>query len=30
LRQAGVADFVVAGGDALVALQRAYELMERT
>ena len=30
LRQAGVADFVVAGGDALAVLQKAYELMERT
>jgi methylmalonyl-CoA mutase len=30
LREAGVADFVVAGGDALTVLQKAYELMERT
>ena len=30
LREAGVADFVVAGGDALVVLQKAYELTERT
>jgi methylmalonyl-CoA mutase len=30
LRQAGVADFIFAGGDALPLLQKAYELMERT
>jgi methylmalonyl-CoA mutase len=30
LRQAGVADFISAGGDALPVLQKAYELMERT
>jgi methylmalonyl-CoA mutase len=30
LREAGVADFIVAGGDALAVLQKAYELMERT
>jgi methylmalonyl-CoA mutase len=30
LREAGVTDFVVAGGDALSVLQKAYELMERT
>jgi len=30
LREAGVTDFVSAGGDALALLQRAYELMERT
>jgi methylmalonyl-CoA mutase len=30
LREAGVADFVVAGGDLLAVLQKAYELMERT
>jgi len=29
LRGAGVTDFVFAGGDALVLLQKAYELMER-
>ena len=29
LRQAGVTDFVVAGGDALTLLQKAYELMEQ-
>jgi methylmalonyl-CoA mutase len=29
LREAGVTDFVFAGGDALVLLQKAYELMER-
>jgi methylmalonyl-CoA mutase len=30
LRAAGVKDFVLAGGDALVTLQEAYRLMERT
>jgi len=30
LRQAGVADFIFAGGDALPLLQKAYELAERT
>ncbi|SHJ65126.1 heterodimeric methylmalonyl-CoA mutase small subunit [Bradyrhizobium lablabi] len=30
LRAAGVKDFVFAGGDALVTLQEAYRLMERT
>jgi methylmalonyl-CoA mutase len=30
LREAGVTDFIVAGGDALIVLQKAYELMERT
>jgi methylmalonyl-CoA mutase len=30
LREAGVADFVVAGGDVLAMLQKAYELMELT
>jgi methylmalonyl-CoA mutase len=30
LREAGVADFIVAGGDALAVLEKAYELMERT
>jgi methylmalonyl-CoA mutase len=30
LREAGVGDFIVAGGDALPVLQKAYELMERT
>ena len=29
LRGAGVTDFIFAGGDALAALQKAYELMER-
>jgi methylmalonyl-CoA mutase len=29
LREAGVGDFIVAGGDALPLLQKAYELMER-
>ncbi len=29
LREAGVTDFVFAGSDALVLLQKAYELMER-
>jgi methylmalonyl-CoA mutase len=29
LRGAGVSDFIVAGGDALPVLQKAYELMER-
>jgi methylmalonyl-CoA mutase len=29
LREAGVADFVFAGGDALLVLQKAYDLMER-
>jgi methylmalonyl-CoA mutase len=30
LRGAGVNDFILAGGDALTTLQKAYELMERT
>jgi len=30
LRQAGVADFIFAGGDALPLLQKAYEIAERT
>jgi len=30
LREAGVADFIFAGGDALPLLQKAYELVERT
>jgi methylmalonyl-CoA mutase len=30
LRQAGVADFIFAGVDAIPVLQKAYELMERT
>jgi methylmalonyl-CoA mutase len=30
LREAGVVDFIVAGGDALAVPQKAYELMERT
>ncbi len=30
LRDAGVADFIFAGGDTLALLQEAYELMERT
>jgi methylmalonyl-CoA mutase len=30
LREAGVTDFIVTGGDALSVLQKAYELMERT
>jgi methylmalonyl-CoA mutase len=30
LREAGVGDFIVAGGDAVAVLQKAYELMERT
>ena len=30
LREAGVADFIFAGGDVLPLLQKAYELMERT
>jgi methylmalonyl-CoA mutase len=29
LREAGVTDFIFAGGDALVLLQKAYEAMER-
>ncbi len=29
LRETGVTDFIFAGGDALAALQRAYEAMER-
>jgi methylmalonyl-CoA mutase len=29
LREAGVTDFIFAGGDALAALQKAYEAMER-
>jgi methylmalonyl-CoA mutase len=29
LRSAGVTDFIFAGGDALAALQKAYELMEQ-
>jgi methylmalonyl-CoA mutase len=29
LREAGVGDFIVTGGDALPLLQKAYELMER-
>jgi methylmalonyl-CoA mutase len=29
LREAGVSDFIFAGGDALVLLQKAYDLMER-
>jgi methylmalonyl-CoA mutase len=29
LREAGVSDFIFAGGDALVLLQKAYEAMER-
>jgi methylmalonyl-CoA mutase len=30
LREAGVADFIFAGGDALPLLQKAYELLDRT
>ncbi len=30
LREAGVADFIFAGGDVLPLLKKAYELMERT
>jgi methylmalonyl-CoA mutase len=30
LREAGTTEFIVAGGDALAVLQKAYELMERT
>lgn len=30
LREAGVAEFIAAGGDAPAVLQKAYELMERT
>jgi hypothetical protein len=29
LREAGVTDFIFAGGDALATLQKAYETMER-